>query len=69
MYFLVCVCSLYLTILGADYAKNTRCYKNERITTHKIYIINGKRIKKRVLSLFNTGLTLFKRALCSSKYI
>lgn len=69
MYTLLCVCVTYLTILGADYSKNSRCYKNEKIETHKIYIVDETRTKKRVISLFNTGLTLFKRAFCSLKYI
>ena len=63
----MCLCNL--TLLGADYSKNSRCYKNEKIETHKTYMINGKRIKKRIMSLFNTGLTLFNRAFCSCKYI
>ena len=69
MYSLLCVCVTFLTILGAEYSKNTVCYKNEKIITHKTYIINGKRIKKRIMSLFNTGLTLFHRAFNSIKYI
>ena len=69
MYTLLCVSVTYLTILGAEYSKNNSCYKNEKILTHKTYIINGKRIKKRVMSLFNTGLTLFHRAFNSIKYI
>ena len=69
MYTMVCTCILYLTILGADYSKNTRCYKNIHLETHKTYNIDGKKIKKRVMSLFNTGLTLFKLAFNSSIYI
>lgn len=69
MYSLLCVYITFLTILGAEYSKNNSCYKNEKIITHKTYIINGKRIKKRVMSLFNTGLTLFHRAFNSIKYI
>lgn len=69
MYTMVCTCVLFLTIIGTDYSKNTRCYKNIKITTHKVYNINGKKIKKRILSLFNTGLTLFKRAVNSTVYI
>ena len=69
MYSLLCVCITFLTILGAEYSKNNSCYKSEKIITHKTYIINGKRIKKRVMSLFNTGLTLFHRAFNSIKYI
>ncbi len=69
MYTLVCVGVTYLTILGADYSKNTNCYKNEKIETHKTYNKNGKKIKKRVMSLFNTGLTLFNRAFESTVYV
>ena len=56
---------LYLSILGAEYSKNSKCYKNVKITTHKF--INGSKV--RVLSLFNTGLTLFNLAFYSSIYI
>lgn len=69
MYSVLCICVTYLTILGADFSKNSKCYKNVKITTHKNYIIDGKKIKKRVMSLFNTGLTLFKVALNSFHYI
>lgn len=69
MYTMVCTCILYLTILGADYSKNTRCYKDVNIETHKTYNIDGKKVKKRIMSLFNAGLTLFKRAFNSCVYI
>ena len=69
MYTCICTCILYLTILGVDYSKNTRCYKDVKIETHKTYIIDGKKVKKRIMSLFNTGLTLFKRAFHSYVYI
>ena len=69
MYTCICTCILYLTILGVDYSKNTRVYKNVKIETHKNYIIDGKKVKKRIMSLFNVGLTLFKRAFNSSVYI
>ena len=69
MYTMVCTCILFLTILGADYSKNTRCYKDIHLETHKTYNIDGKKVKKRVMSLFNTGLTLFKRAFNSPVYI
>ncbi len=69
MYTMVCTCVLYLVILGTDYSKNTRCYKNVKIETHKTYNIDGKKTKKRIMSLFNTGLTLFKRAFNSLIYI
>ena len=69
MYTMVCTCILFLTILGADYSKNTRCYKDVKIGTHKTYNVDGKKVKKRVMSLFNTGLTLFKHAFNSPVYI
>lgn len=37
IYTLVCTAILFLTILGCDYSKNTRCYKNTKIETHKTY--------------------------------
>lgn len=69
MYTCICTCILYLTTLGVDFSKNTNCYKNIMIKTHKNYIIDGKKIKKRIMSLFNVGLTLFKRAFNSDLYI
>ena len=69
MYTIVCTCVLFLTIIGTDYCKNSKCYKINKIETHKVYNINDKKIKKRVMSLFNTGLTLFKRAFNSIVYI
>ena len=65
LYAVTCFASIFLIILGADYSKNTKCYKNEKIVTHKVI----KGIKRRVMSLFNVGLTLFKRAFNSLKYI
>ena len=64
-YMMACLGVLFLTILGADYTKNSKCYRNVKITTHKF--CHGSKI--RTLSLFNTGLTLFKRAFNSSIYI
>ena len=66
LYSLVCFSTLFLTIIGTDYNKNNKCYKNVKITTHKTYKNKGK---VRVMSLFNTGLTLFKLAFNSLKYI
>ena len=66
MYTLVCTAILFLTILGCDYSKNTKCYKHIKIETHKMYKNKGK---IRVMSLFQTGLTLFKLAINSYKYI
>ena len=69
MYTCVCTCITYLTILGVDFSKNTNCYKNVKIESHKNYLIDGKKVKKRIMSLFNLGLTLFKRAFNSIIYI
>ena len=69
MYTMICTCILYLTILGADFSKNSKCYKNVKIETHKFYNIDGKKIKKRIMSLFNVGLTLFKLSFNSLIYI
>ena len=66
MYTLVCTAVLFLTILGCEYSKNTKTYKNTKIETHKNYKDKGK---IRVMSLFQTGLTLFKLAINSFKYI
>ena len=69
MYALLCVAITYLTILGTEFSKNSKCYRNEKIETHKTYIKNGIQCKQRIMSLFNTGLTLFHRAFNSIKYI
>ena len=60
-----CLGILFLTIYGADYSKNSKSYTKVPIETHKV--TNGIRI--RVLSLFNTGLILFNKAMVSSIYI
>ncbi len=66
MYTMACTVALFLTIIGADYSKNIKCYKTEKIVTHKVYKNKGK---VRVMSLFRIGLTLFHRAVNSLKYI
>ena len=66
MYTLVCTSILFLTIVGCDYTKNKRCYKNIKIETHKNYKNKGK---IRIMSLFKVGLTLFHLAIHSSRYI
>ena len=66
MYTLVCTSILFLTILGCKYSKNKKTYNNVKIETHKIYKDKGK---VRVMSIFQTGLTLFKEAINSFKYI
>lgn len=65
MYCFACIGVLYLTILGSDYSKNTRCYKHTKIKIHT----KVRGIKIRTKSLFNTGLTLFHRAFESLKYV
>ncbi len=66
MYSLVCFSILFCTIVGADFSKNTKCYKHISIETHKVYKNKGK---VRIMSIFNVGLTLLKRAFYSSIYI
>ena len=63
MYTLVCTATLYLTLLGTEYSKNTRTYKYAKIRTHS----NKGNI--RLISLFETGLKLFNIAFESLKYI
>ena len=63
---IACIVVFFLTITGADYSKNTKCYKNEKIVTHKVYKNKGK---VRVMSLFKIGLTLFRRSINSTQYI
>ena len=48
LYSLVCFSIVFLTIIGADYCKNSKCYKNVKITTHKNYKNKGNE-----MSLFN----------------
>ena len=67
MYTLTCFATLFRTIIGADYSKNTKKgYKNTKLVTHKKF---KDGTKKRVMSLFRIGLTLFKLAYNSIKYI
>ena len=66
MYTMAYTVILFPTIIGADYSKNTKCYKNEKIVTHKVY---KDKVKVRVMSLYKIGLTLFHRDINSTKYI
>lgn len=66
MYSILCIAVTFMVIIGSDYSKNTKSYRNVKITTHKKYK-NGKR--QRTMSLFNVGLTLFNMSLNSSRYI
>jgi len=52
-------------MVGWDYSKNTKCYKNVKIETHK----KCNDIKMRVFLVFNTGLTLFKETFNSLVYV
>lgn len=54
-----------MTIIGADYVCNKHRYSSFKIKTHTV--VNG--VKTRVMSLFNTGLTIFNRAFNSSRYL
>lgn len=65
MYCIACLGILILTIAGASFTKNTKMYKDVRIETHKTH----KNKKVRIMSLFNTGLTLFNIAFNSSRYV
>ena len=66
MYTIACFAHLFLTIIAADYSKNTKNYRNVKFTTHTKNKNNGL---VRLISLFQLGLTLFKRAFNSSCYI
>ena len=65
LYLSLCITLKLLASIGIKYLKNNRCYKNIKITTHKI--IKNQRI--RVLSVIRTGITLFNLAFNSSRYI
>ena len=66
LYSMVCIACLYLTCLGTEISKNSKCYRNLgfRITRK-----NSKtNCTYRVMSRFKAGLTLFKLAINSPKY-
>lgn len=65
LYSLVCFAGLWLTIIGADYTKNYNHVKDKLNITFVKYTKNNKPI--RILSLFNLGLTIFKK--CYNSYI
>ena len=65
LYSLVCFAGLWLTIIGIDYTKNYIHVKNKLNIRYVKNNKNGKPI--RILSLFNLGLTIFKR--CYNSYI
>lgn len=65
LYSLVCFAGLWLTIIGIDYTKNYNHVKKYLNIRFVKYSKNNKPI--RILSLFNLGLTIFKR--CYNSYI
>ena len=54
---------IFITIIDTDYCRNQSRYKTNKIETQKEY--NG--IKRRMVSIFNTGLIVFHRAYYSTK--
>ena len=66
LFTLMCVALLWLTIIGADYSKNKHHFSNS-IFKHRTSKKNGSS-SKRIISLFNTGLTIFHLAFCSYNY-
>lgn len=65
LYSLVCFAGLWLTIIGIDYTKNYKKVKNRLNIRYVKKTKNNKSV--RTLSLFNLGLTIFKR--CYNSYI
>lgn len=59
LYSIVCFVCTWLTIIGADYTKNYNHVKDKLNIRYVKRNKNGKPI--RILSLFNLGLTIFKR--------
>ena len=65
LYNLVCLACTWLTIIGADYTKN---YKHVKDKLNIRFVKRDKNNKpRRILSLFNLGLTIFRR--CYNSYI
>ncbi len=65
LYSLVCFACVWLTIIGADYTKNYNHIKNKLNIRFVKKNKNNKSV--RILSLFNLGLTIFRR--CYNSYI
>ena len=59
MYLIVCMATVWLVTLGADYAKNKSHYRKKLAIRDTKKNKNGKVI--RIISLFNVGLTLFNK--------
>lgn len=65
LYSLVCFAGLWLTIIGIDYTKN---YIHVKKNLNIRYVKKNKNNKPiRIMSLFNLGLTIFRR--CYNSYI
>ena len=65
LYSLVCFAGLWLTIIGIDYTKN---YIHVKKNLNIRYVKKNKNNKIiRIISLFNLGLTIFRR--CINPYI
>lgn len=65
LYSLVCIGAIFLTCLGIDISKNSKCHKNLGFKVVK-KTNDGK--VRRVLSLFQAGLRLFKLFINSNKH-
>ena len=65
LYSLVCFCCVWLSIIGIDYTKNYSHVKNRLNIRFVKRNSNNKTI--RILSIFNLGLTIFRR--CFNSYI
>lgn len=58
LYSCVCISFLLMSLIGIDYSKNSKCYKNYKINNGRI--VNGKRRKNH--SFFHIGLILLQAA-------
>lgn len=63
LYSLVCIACTWLTIIGSDYTKNYNSLKN-KLNIRFVKQTKSKQ-KIRILSLFNLGLTIFKKVYSS----
>lgn len=66
LYSLVCIANIFLTCLGTEISKNSKCYKNIGFVTTRRNTKTNNRY--RVISRFRAGLILFKIAINSSRY-
>lgn len=64
LYATLCIALTLIVCIGADYTKNSRCYREVKIRT-----LQSKNTRKRVMSVFKVGLTIFKMSVNSLKYI